>query len=555
MALLPLVYSCEETVIEDDPTYGTLSVESATYSADALSSSAQISITSDSDWKVELLEESTEWISTFTETGTGNGTVVITFPMNTGYQARTAYFRVSLINDVVADPVQFELTQQKRSSPITVADVFSTDLNTSVYLENVLVVGTFENGFLGSDETGVIAVEIMNSGVSRGDMVSLSGHSARYHASMQIDALAVVVTSSGNEVTLPQTLETLTDANLKGFMSSDTVQFISALVDVVSTTSLKGREEFSSPWKTSFTCFDAAACLDTLTGKSAKVEGYVYGNRDGNAYIYVLSAVEYVEPSYFSIDKNSFSDISYNGETLSFKITSNVDWTITCPEGVTVVSTTGKGSGSVSLTVLKNDDTVIKDYTVTVSTLAPVDAKELSIAIRQVACPSRPDPVKLSLTLTASASTWPFESPKLSALPTSDSSIGNMKGDQVFKMPVAKGGYQFTFHATDGMKCHATQGLCFGKQKGDKLDLPAINKLKLVKINITFGYKNNSCSYVADSKGTVVKGGEATAKGITAGTTYTWNLTGSVDSEGYSIVLNPSSAGLMHISKLELFYE
>lgn len=556
LSLLAMTFSCvqSDNIEEEEELYGELSIPADQFTVDALAQSLVISVTSDSDWKVELLEESPEWIEDFTREGSGIGTVTINFPVNVGYQSNTAYFRISL-TDTKGEPIQFEVTQGKIGASLKVADVFETGLRTSVFVENLLVLGVSETGFIACDETGTIAVDIFGHPFVPGDVVSLSGFSAKYHGVIQIDAMSVIKMSSGNALPGIETPELKTDASLVGYMTCDSIEYVSALVDVVSVSSLSGREAFEQTGKAQFDCCDMGAGLQSLVGKSAEVEGYIYGSRSGKAYFYAMSAKEYVEPSYFSVSDSSFSEVSYNGGEMSFSVSANVPWEITCPEGISVDKTSGTSSSTVKITVLKNDEIVKKDFVLKVSTTGAVETPVLNITFSQAASPSRPDPVHLSLNLLRNASTWPFETPKMDQISTSDSSIGTMKGDQTFTMPLAKGGYSFVFHSTDGMKLHTSQGLCFGKQKGDKLDLPAISRLKLVKVIITFGYKNNSMSYIADSTGKIVSGGEATEKGIVAGTSHTWTLSGTVEGAQYSIVLNPSSAGLMHISALELFYE
>ena len=101
-------------------------------------------------------------------------------------------------------------------------------------------------------------------------------------------------------------------------------------------------------------------------GKNVTVEGYMNGV-SGGKYINVI-ATSIVEASGF-IPELSFSKTSDKVEAdateYSFDITSNLDWTLTASEGVTLDKTSGKGNATVKMTFAANADEEVKTYTVT----------------------------------------------------------------------------------------------------------------------------------------------------------------------------------------------
>lgn len=67
-----------------------------------------------------------------------------------------------------------------------------------------------------------------------------------------------------------------------------------------------------------------------------------------------------------TVDKNSM-DFEKDGGNQSFVITSNTNWTITCPDWCTLSTKSGIGNATITVTALKNDKTELRSGQVIIS--------------------------------------------------------------------------------------------------------------------------------------------------------------------------------------------
>lgn len=111
--------------------------------------------------------------------------------------------------------------------------------------------------------------------------------------------------------------------------------------------------------------------LKSYDGKTVELSGYVSSvslSSGAPKYLNIIvTAVK--EASDVFIPELKFSKTSDKVEAdateYSFDITSNLDWTLTASEGVTLDKTSGKGNATVTMTFAANADEEVKTYTVT----------------------------------------------------------------------------------------------------------------------------------------------------------------------------------------------
>ncbi len=123
-------------------------------------------------------------------------------------------------------------------------------------------------------------------------------------------------------------------------------------------------------------------------GKNVTVEGYMNGV-SGGKYINVI-ATSIVEASGFipelSLSKTS-DKVEADATKYSFDITSNLDWTLTASEGVTLDKTSGKGNATVTMTFAANETDEAIVHTVTAKAEGVAD-KVLTVTQATAAAPT-----------------------------------------------------------------------------------------------------------------------------------------------------------------------
>jgi len=101
--------------------------------------------------------------------------------------------------------------------------------------------------------------------------------------------------------------------------------------------------------------------------------------------LYTLEGGSPVVKKSFGVDKNAISAAA-DETSATFNVTGNVDWTVSCPTGVTASPASGTGAATVTLSFSKNTESTQKKYEITVSTEdAKIATKTQKVTLTQAA--------------------------------------------------------------------------------------------------------------------------------------------------------------------------
>lgn len=172
---------------------------------------ASIPVTSNKTWKVRCHDS---WVKSFTASGTGNGAIEVTFPANTGSEARTATFKV------IGETTNFDITLTQFKPATCVADILPMIVSTnskapSAYeatLDKAVVSYVNGNNAYIEDESGAILLYLNGHGLVAGNTISgrVFGSGYLYNGLPEITALGTEFEKGETEL-LPLTTMTLKD--------------------------------------------------------------------------------------------------------------------------------------------------------------------------------------------------------------------------------------------------------------------------------------------------------------------------------------------------------
>ncbi len=170
-----------------------------------------IPVTSNKTWKVRCHDS---WVKSFTASGTGNGAIEVTFPANTGSEARTATFKV------IGETTNFDITLTQFKPATCVADILPMIVSTnnkapSAYeatLDKAVVSYVNGNNAYIEDESGAILLYLNGHGLVAGNTISgrVFGSGYLYNGLPEITALGTEFEKGETEL-LPLTTMTLKD--------------------------------------------------------------------------------------------------------------------------------------------------------------------------------------------------------------------------------------------------------------------------------------------------------------------------------------------------------
>lgn len=197
-ALMPILYKDSKPASDE-----VLSVPEKVSVASNVTT-ATIAVTSNKTWKVRCHDE---WITTFTESGSGNGEIVLTFTANESKtDARAASIQV--IGETTNFVVEFIQNKVATSVSEISGQLISTDKNAqSPYAADLSEAGavvSYVNG--GSayieDKTGAILLYKSSHGLTAGQKVAgkVSGYGYLYSALPEITSLEGAEISEGGEI-------------------------------------------------------------------------------------------------------------------------------------------------------------------------------------------------------------------------------------------------------------------------------------------------------------------------------------------------------------------
>ena len=273
-----------------------------------------------------------------------------------------------------------------------IADVIGGEIGTKYILKNVTVAGLYKKGFLVSDGTDLILVYAdKEPSVKIGDVVQVTGTSSEYGGLVQltkpeIETTGVATYTHPAPTDITSTFDTF---------ALDKIQYVSAQ----GTLKIDG----------SYTNFNVAGAtkvgsiqypldefgLSKMDGVACTVKGYVVGtttSKAGVTYVNILLCDIELQGEYFSVAPTSIK-VSYDATEASFKVTTNGEWSVDCPAGVSADPASGEGDCEVKISFAANDKLESVSYEVTVN--GPDES--IKVTVNQAAAPD-PDAKCLELT-------------------------------------------------------------------------------------------------------------------------------------------------------------
>ena len=235
--LLPYLYK------DSKPASSEVLVVPSAVTAMADDTKATISVTSNATWKVRCHDE---WIKTFTpKSGTGNGTIEITFDANTSTtESRTA----SIL--VIGETVNYTVAVTQSKVGTTVADLLEqVNSGSSTYSvtfsEDAAPVVSYVNGsnaFI-EDKTGAVLLYLENHGLTAGMKISgkVTGKCTVYKNLPELTSLDGATKTEGG--TIPCTEVTVADllANYTKYISRSIILKNVTVTDAIATKDRDGK--------------------------------------------------------------------------------------------------------------------------------------------------------------------------------------------------------------------------------------------------------------------------------------------------------------------------
>ena len=114
--------------------------------------------------------------------------------------------------------------------------------------------------------------------------------------------------------------------------------------------------------------------------------------------------------------------------------------------------------------------------------------------------------------------------------------------------------WQWHFYAKRGVSSNSKQGLRFGRDIGDYLELPAISGARLMAVSYVPGYESfQGCPALCDAAGNIVSGGDAFCNILPVGKTIVWTNLNAADGARYYLKMQ-KTVNQMCMRRLTLTY-
>jgi len=313
--------------VEDD-----LTVENATVEVEADATSASFTVKSNLDWTVSKVEG--EWITSFTESGSKDGTIAVEFAANEG-EARSAKFTVK----GGEKSVELNLTQKAAaagSEYSTFAEIIAA-LNAgsedSFKAKDALVVAAGNGRFVVKDDTGIMYIYAKAATCKVGDVITLEGTPELYDGCPEWYAPTIEITGT-KDVVYPEP-KVYDEAALTAYASAPVIEY--AKIDAVKEgSSIKVGSQVVYP----------QSSIEIPEGEIT-LYGYTigYSSKYNNTSLVVVK----VDLRAIVSTINVFSTASVNvGETVSLDATTNSSATLkyeSADETIATVSAAGVVTG------------------------------------------------------------------------------------------------------------------------------------------------------------------------------------------------------------------
>ena len=346
----------------------------------------------------------------------------------------------------------------------TITEIIALADNTSVKTEDALVIAKGTTSFVASDGTSNILVygSTSASAVNVGDKVTIEAKKVTYGSIPELSSPTVTVASSGTTVTYP-TAKDITSAF--DSYASTSVEYITYTGTLSVTTS--GTKTYYNVAVSGATAKTGSISgpldnlnVSALNGQSVIVTGYFAGfSGTGDIYVNILpTAVKAADANakVFNVSPLTLSTAA-SETSVSFTITSNVDWTASSDNAAfTLDKTSGNGDATVTVSFAANTAATSNTANITVSTDADVATKSYKVEITQAGLSTEDYSSNLEWTLgtkaySQTATVNGTESVAVLKLGTSSEA-----GNATISVPAGKSKIIFYAYAWTGKTCTLT---------------------------------------------------------------------------------------------------
>jgi len=242
-------------------------------------------------------------------------------------------------------------------------------------IEKALVMAKAGSNVIVSDGTGNMMVYSSENTLAVGDYISLVGQPVTERNGLyQFNAPTYTVLEEKGTPDYGKAVELATDAAIEAYEGKPQYNY----VHMKGTMGTDNRTIKIGDWGLYIVKTEGFA------GKVVDVYGYANGKASSYKTITttLVSIAEDSSAPSFSVSKTTLNVGAADTEA-KFNVSANVEWSITCPAGVTASPEDGDEDAEVVLSFAANTAETAKEYKVTVSTEADVATKSYDVTIKQ----------------------------------------------------------------------------------------------------------------------------------------------------------------------------
>ena len=364
------------------------------YSVRADATSATINISANAAWT--LTPPATGGVTLSASSGSANAAVTASFAANTSAQ-EVVY---ELLLKCEAASVNKTLTIRQAAAGASAGDTVTeavakaTDAGVAVTIDNAIVAGLTQRGFVITDGTTncYVFINPVPTNIKIGDKVALKGSMKIYYKLPEVvSPTDIEVISSDNTVPRTPVVDITSTIDTYDATSADYISFTGTLTKDGNYYNFR-KTGATNRLSATYPSTDATALLNGLLDQEVIVTGYYNTKNTGNQYLSIIvTDVQTADPNakYCRVEEGNSLNVAATATSATLHIKANAAWTLSASTGATVSPASGSADATVTVSFAANTATQSKTYTLTlVCTDASVNQ---AITINQGAASSGSD--------------------------------------------------------------------------------------------------------------------------------------------------------------------
>ena len=358
------------------------------YEVRAEATSATINITANAAWT--LTPPATGGVTLSASSGSANAAVTATFAANTSAQ-EVVY---ELLLKCEAASVNKTLTIKQAAvgastgDTVTEAVAKATDAGAAVTIDNAIVAGLTQRGFVITDGTTncYVFINPVPTTIKIGDKVGLKGSMKIYYKLPEVvSPTDIEVISSGNNVPRTQVVDITSTIDTYDATSADYISFTGTLTKDGNYYNFR-KEGATYRLSATYPSPDATTLLDSFNNQEVIVTGYYNTRNTSNKYLSIIvTDVQAADPNakYCRVTEGASISAAATATSTTLHVVANAAWTLTASAGATVSPASGSADAAVTVSFAANTDSQAKTYTLTLA--CPDASVNQTITITQAA--------------------------------------------------------------------------------------------------------------------------------------------------------------------------